>query len=181
MRLPLLACLATLALPGCIAVKATETIAPPRLAQPSLREPVAPVARAYASATAPYAKSIIIPPGHETIRLPGIVPDALNPGSAAAAQYGDTEAQTASVLSKIAAALAEVGASEADVVAMTVYLVEPQPGAGMDFAGMMRAYGKHYGTATQPNRPVRSTVEVAGLVRPGMLVEIEVTAARAPR
>jgi enamine deaminase RidA (YjgF/YER057c/UK114 family) len=47
----------------------------------------------------------------------------------------------------------------------------------MDFDGMMRAYGRHYGSDEQPNRPVRSTVPVAGLVRPGILVEIEVTAA----
>lgn len=163
-------------LSGCIAVRATEHIAPAQAAPP-----LPAITRTYASDVAPYAKSIIIPPGYEIIRLPGIVADPVNPGSAAAAQYGDTEQQTASVLAKIAAALAELGASEADVVAMTVYLAEPRAGSGMDFAGMMRAYGKHYGTAAQPNRPVRSTVEVAGLVRSGMLVEIEVTAARRPR
>ena len=46
----------------------------------------------------------------------------------------------------------------------------------LDFEGMMRAYGRHYGSDAQPNRPVRSTVQVAGLVRPGILVEVEVTA-----
>ena len=81
------------------------------------------------------------------------------------------------MFAKIAAALKEAGASEADVVAMTVYLVAPTPGGTMDFDGMMRAYGRHYGSDAQANRPVRSTVEVAGLVRPGILVEIEVTAA----
>lgn len=130
------------------------------------------IQRDYASPTAFYAKHIIIPPGYATIRLPGIVADTL-PGGA----YGDTEQQAESVFTKIAAALREAGASEADVVAMTVYLVKPSGAAGMDFNGMMRAYGRHYGSAAQPNRPVRSTVEVAGLVRPGMLVEIEVTAA----
>jgi enamine deaminase RidA (YjgF/YER057c/UK114 family) len=139
--------------------------------------PVAAIQRQYASPQAFYAQSIIIPPGYATIRLPGIIADPLNPGSAAAARFGDTESQTASVLSKIAIALRDVGASEADVVAMTVYLAEPSPGAGMDFEGMMRAYGRHYGSDSQPNRPVRSTVQVAGLVRPGILVEIEVTAA----
>jgi enamine deaminase RidA (YjgF/YER057c/UK114 family) len=134
------------------------------------------IQRDYASPTAFYAKHIIIPPGYATIRLPGIVPDALPGGG-----YGDTEQQAESVFTKIAAALREAGASEADVVAMTVYLARPPGAAGMDFDGMMRAYGRRYGSAAQPNRPVRSTVEVAGLVRPGMLVEIEVTAAVSPR
>ena len=141
-----------LALGGCVVASVRETAAPRAGA----------IQRDYASPTAFYAKHIIIPPGYATVRLPGIVPDALPGGG-----YGDTEQQTTSALTKIAAALREAGASEADVVAMTVYLVKPLGAAGMDFDGMMRAYGRHYGSATQPNRPVRSTVEVAGLVRPG--------------
>ncbi len=44
---------------------------------------------------------------------------------------------------------------------------------------MMAAYTKYFGeAASQPNLPTRSTVEVANLVSPGMLVEIEVTAAK---
>ena len=41
----------------------------------------------------------------------------------------------------------------------------------------MTAYREFFGTAGQPNRPARSTMQVAGLVDPGWLVEIEVTAA----
>ena len=152
---------AGLAMSGCVLADVTE-----------IADTSAPVAiqRAYASTSAFYAKHIVIPPGYATIRLPGIIPDA-------DAFSGDTEAQAENVFTKIAAALQEAGASEADVVAMTVYLVAPAPGANMDFDGMMRAYGRHYGSEAQPDRPVRSTVEVAGLVRPGVLVEIEVTAA----
>jgi enamine deaminase RidA (YjgF/YER057c/UK114 family) len=156
---------------GC--VSATETSGAP---------PVAEIQRSYASASAPFAKSVIIPPGYETIRLPGIVADPLTPArDNQPANYGDTETQTASALAKIAVSLTEHGLTEADVVAMTVYLVAPAPGQPMDFSGMMRAYSKRYGLETQPNRPVRSTVQVAGLVAPGMLVEIEVTAAARPR
>ena len=62
-----------------------------------------------------------------------------------------------------------------DVVAMTVYLVgDPAKGNRMDFDGFMAAYSQFFGTAEQPNLPARSTVQVAGLVQPGMLVEIEV-------
>jgi len=132
--------------------------------------PPGAIQRQYASPTAFYAKHILIPPGYATIRLPGIIPDE-------SAFSADTEAQAESVFRKIAASLKEAGASEGDVVAMTVYLAAPTPGGNMDFDGMMRAYGRHYGSDAQPNRPVRSTVQVAGLVRPGILVEIEVTAA----
>jgi enamine deaminase RidA (YjgF/YER057c/UK114 family) len=46
---------------------------------------------------------------------------------------------------------------------------------------MMRAYRERFGTAQQPNKPARSTMQVSGLVDPGWLVEIEVTAAADPR
>lgn len=149
------------ALGGCVIADVTE-----------IADTSAPSAiqRQYASPTAFYAKHVVIPPGYATLRLPGIIPDEVAFGK-------DTETQAENVFAKIAAALKEAGASEADVVAMTVYLVAPAPGANMDFDGMMRAYGRHYGSDAQPNRPVRSTVQVAGLVRPGVLVEIEVTAA----
>jgi enamine deaminase RidA (YjgF/YER057c/UK114 family) len=62
-----------------------------------------------------------------------------------------------------------------NVVAMTVYLVgDPAKGGRMDFEGFMAAYTQFFGTKEQPNLPARSTVQVAGLVAPGMLVEIEV-------
>ena len=77
-------------------------------------------------ATAPYARMIVIPTGYETIRLPGIVADPLQPAvDGTAAVWGDTEQQAESVFGKIRAVLAEIGAGEGDVVAMTVYLVAP--------------------------------------------------------
>ena len=158
-------CVAAIGLSGCVIADVTAVESAP-----------SEIVRQYASPTAFYAKHIVIPPGYQTIRLPGIVADPLPSG-----ELGDTERQTESVLSKIAAALKDAGASEADVVAMTVYLAAPTAGGTMDFDGMMRAYSRRYGSAEQPNRPVRSTVQVAGLVRPGMLVEIEVTAATPAR
>jgi enamine deaminase RidA (YjgF/YER057c/UK114 family) len=157
-------------LTGCVSVNAED-----------IGESAGPVARTYTTPTAAYARTIVIPSGYETIRLPGVVADPLGAGTAAAPTYGDTEQQTESVLAKIRASLAEAGVAESDVVAATVYLVAPSGSAAMDFAAMNRAWAKHYGSADQPNRPVRSTVEVAGLVQPGMLVEIEVTAMRKPR
>ncbi|MDP1293871.1 Rid family hydrolase, partial [Klebsiella variicola] len=66
-----------------------------------------------------------------------------------------------------------------DVVKMQVFLVgDPAKGGKMDFDGFMAAYREFYGTATQPNLPARSVMQVAGLVVPCWLVEIEVIAAR---
>jgi enamine deaminase RidA (YjgF/YER057c/UK114 family) len=48
----------------------------------------------------------------------------------------------------------------------------------LDFAGMNAAYAKFFGTPDQPNKPARSTVQVAALVAAGALLEVEVQAAR---
>ncbi|HWA62793.1 MAG TPA: Rid family hydrolase [Caulobacteraceae bacterium] len=138
------------------------------------------VTRAYAAPTAPIASTAVVPAGYTTIYLSGLTPSPATPPAAGAAPaYGDTEAQAESVFQKIDAALAAQGASAADVVSMHVFLVgDPAQGGKMDFAGMMKAYLRHYGTAAQPNKPTRTTVQVASLVGPGMLVEIDCVAVR---
>jgi len=47
----------------------------------------------------------------------------------------------------------------------------------MDFEGLMKADARHFGTATQPNLPARTTVQVVALPVPGALVEVELVAA----
>jgi enamine deaminase RidA (YjgF/YER057c/UK114 family) len=95
------------------------------------------------------------------------------------ASFGDTRAQTKSVLDRIEAALRSIGLGLGDVVRMQVFLVgDPDKAGRMDFEGFMAAYTERYGTAAQPNLPARSVMQVAGLVNPGWLVEIEVTAVR---
>ena len=75
--------------------------------------------------------------------------------------------------------LAASGLTLADVVKMNVFMVgDPAHGGAMDFAGLMKAYGKAFGEATQGKLPTRTTVQVAALPVPGALVEIEVVAAR---
>lgn len=131
-------------------------------------------------AEAPIAAAVDVPAGARTVYLSGTVPDAADPAAPAgsAARYGDTAAQTRSVLAKIDKQLAALGLGMGDVVTMRVFLVAPPGQPRMDFAGMMKAYSEKFGTAAQPNKPARATMQVAGLVDPGWLVEIEVTAAR---
>ncbi len=132
---------------------------------------------------APFASAIW---AGDTLYLAGALPDAVvPPGSPPGTRgtiTGDTEAQTASTLARIQRTLREQGLDLGDVVQMRVYLVaDPAKGDKMDFAGMNTAYGRFFGTPTQPLKPTRTTVQVAGLAIAGALVEIEVTAVRPAR
>jgi enamine deaminase RidA (YjgF/YER057c/UK114 family) len=125
------------------------------------------------------ASSVEVPPGSRLVYVSGTVPEAVNAAApqGSVERFGDTAAQTRSVLRQIAQRLQAHGLDLSDVVMMRVFLVAPPGRDAMDFAGMMTAYREFFGTADQPNIPARSTMEVAGLVDPGWLVEIEVTAA----
>jgi enamine deaminase RidA (YjgF/YER057c/UK114 family) len=135
----------------------------------------ADVKRTYAG-TFPIAQAITVPPGYSTVYVSGMVPSPIN---GTTDQYGNTEAQTETVLKKIEEALKAEGLGFGDVVNMKVYLVgDPALGGKMDFAGMMKTYSKYFGTAEQPNKPTRATVQVSALVSPAYLVEIEVVAVK---
>jgi enamine deaminase RidA (YjgF/YER057c/UK114 family) len=131
-------------------------------------------------ADAPIAAAVEVPAGIRTVYVSGTTPDVADPNAPAGsvARYGDTAAQTRSELVKIEKQLAPLGMGLGDVVMMRVFLVAPPGAQRMDFPAMMTAYREKFGTAAQPNKPARATMQVAGLVDPGWLVEIEVTAAR---
>lgn len=127
----------------------------------------------------PISASVEVPQWSRLVYVSGTVPDAADASApqGSVQRFGDTAAQTRSVLRKIQAQLAQHNLTMRDVVMMRVFLVAPPGQARMDFAGMMSAYREFFGTEAQPMRPARSTMQVAGLVDPGWLVEIEVTAA----
>ena len=146
-------------------------------------KPVTPpaVTYVYAAPDAPIASTVVVPPGYATVYLSGMVPAVSHPEAekGSIASFGTTEAQTESVLTKIQAALKAQGLDFKDVVSMRVYLAgDPVNGGKMDFAGMMKSYTRHFGTAEQPNRPTRATIQVAALAAPGFLVEIECVAVK---
>ena len=159
------------------AAAALALLAAPALAQTADHPQIE---RTYPSPTAFIASTVTVPAGTELIFLSGQLPDVADAAAPAGtvAAYGDTETQAASTFAKIEKLLETRGLTMGDVVSMTVYLTAAPGSERMDFAGMMRAYNKHFGTTQQPHRPSRSTVQVAGLAGPGFLVEIEVTAAR---
>jgi enamine deaminase RidA (YjgF/YER057c/UK114 family) len=129
----------------------------------------------------PISAAVTVPAGFDTVFVSGALPTVANKdapkGSVEA--YGDMEAQATSALGNIKASLARLDLTMADVVKMTVFMVaDPTKDNKLDFAGLMAGYTKFFGTADQPNKPARSAVQVAALVAPGALVEIEVIAAK---
>ena len=131
--------------------------------------------------TAPISSVVIAPSGYDTVYVSGMTPPVIDPKAppGTVAAYGDTQVQTAGVLGRISDALKARGLSLGDIVMMRVYLVgDPAKDGKMDFPGMMASYTKLFGTPEQPNKPSRVTVQVASLVGPGMLVEIEAQAVK---
>jgi enamine deaminase RidA (YjgF/YER057c/UK114 family) len=136
--------------------------------------------RRLGAADSPISASAEAPAGSRIVWISGTVPEAVDPAAPAGSvqRYGDTAAQTRSILRKVEAQLKKHDMGLGDIVMMRVFLVAPPGQARMDFAGMMTAYREFFGTAAQPAKPARSTLQAAGLVDPGWLVEIEATAAR---
>jgi enamine deaminase RidA (YjgF/YER057c/UK114 family) len=83
------------------------------------------------------------------------------------AGIGDPYLQAQQTIENIASALARVGASLADVIRTRVFLIDTG-----HFDGFARAHGEAFGDV----RPVNTTVIVAELADPRMLVEIEADA-----
>jgi enamine deaminase RidA (YjgF/YER057c/UK114 family) len=114
--------------------------------------------------------------------MSGQLPTPITPADRAKgtpAVYGNTQAQAESTFIKIQNLLKEQGLGMGDVVMMRVYMTaDPAMDNKLDFAGMNAAYAKFFGTPDQPNKPARSTVQVAALVAAGALLEVEVQAAR---
>ena len=130
----------------------------------------------------PIARAVEVPAGATLVFHSGTTPSPKDPGATAGtpAYWGDTKTQALSAFANIKESISSMGLGFGDVVKMTVFLVaDPSSGdTHMDFKGFMEAYTQYFGTPEQPNLPSRSTVQVAGLASPGMLVEIEVILAK---
>ena len=137
------------------------------------------VKRIYATPTARIASAIW---AGDTLYVSGMGSPPVTPADkekGTPAVYGDTEAQTMGALTAIEKTLKDQGLTMADVVEMQVFMVgDPAKGGKLDFAGMNASYAKFFGTADQPNRPVRAAVQLAALANPNALVEIMVVAVK---
>lgn len=129
----------------------------------------------------PISAAVTVRAGVDTVYVSGALPSAINKDApkGTAPIYGDMEAQTVSVLTSIKGTLAKLGLGMGDVVKMTVFLTaDPAYDNKLNFAGLMAGYSQFFGTKEQPNKPARSAVQVAALVAPGALLEVEVIAAK---
>jgi enamine deaminase RidA (YjgF/YER057c/UK114 family) len=129
----------------------------------------------------PISAAVTVPAGFDTVYVSGALPSAINKDSPKGTppEYGDMQAQTVSVLTSIKGTLAKLGLGMGDVVKMTVFMVaDPANDNKLNFPALMAGYTQFFGTAEQPNKPARSAVQVAALVAPGALLEVEVIAAK---
>jgi 2-iminobutanoate/2-iminopropanoate deaminase len=95
-------------------------------------------------------------------------------------ELGDTKTQTISTLTKVRDILATQGFTMADVVKLTLFVAADPRTGKMDFAGANEGFKAFFGTAENPNTVARSTFQVAALVGPYYLIEIEAIAAKKP-
>ena len=118
--------------------------------------------------------TISIPPGAETLYLSGSGARQQADGT-----WGDMEQQTIDTFTRFKSTLEAEGWSMSDIVQVRAFAVAGEYGL-LDFDGFNRGYREFFGTEENPMKPVRSFVQIAGLVVPGWLVEIEIRAARMP-
>lgn len=153
---------------------------------PAAPSAAAEIVRIKGAGAAIILQGVTVPPGAQTFYLSGQLPNPIDPAKAGQqnltlADFGDTRTQTLSTLNKIKAILEAQGYAMSDLIKLTVFLAgDPELDGRMDFAGMNEAFRTFFGTAENPNTVARSTVQVAALVGPAFLVEIEAVAAKAP-
>jgi len=118
--------------------------------------------------------TIKVPAGAESLYLSGSGASPLEDGS-----WGEMEQQVIDTFESFKETLESQRWSMSDIVQVRAFAVSDEFGY-LDFDGFNRGYRKFFGTEENPLKPVRTFVEIQGLVVPGWLVEIEIRAARMP-
>ncbi|HKV70507.1 MAG TPA: RidA family protein [Gemmatimonadales bacterium] len=116
-----------------------------------------------------YSQLVEIPAGSQLVFLSGQVP--LDSAGHLAGQ-GHLDAQTTQVFENLRRALTAAGMTFQDVVKLTFYLTDATQ------LSAIRAVRDRYIDAHAP--PASSLVEVRRLFQPGVLIEVDAVAARAP-
>ncbi len=92
-------------------------------------------------------------------------------------RYGDTYTQSLGCLKRIEELLSEAGLSMSDVVFLRVYVAPDSNKEDQhDFPGWFDAYAEYFNNDDNPTKVARSTIGVAALARPYLLVEVEAVA-----
>jgi enamine deaminase RidA (YjgF/YER057c/UK114 family) len=94
--------------------------------------------------------------------------------------HTDTQSQTVGIFADIKKLLESQHLTLGDVVMIHVFLGNnPATDGKPDFAGLMAGYTQFFGTADQPNKPARTTVQVTlPAASRGALIEVDLIAVR---
>lgn len=133
----------------------------------------------YGTPTSPISAGAVVPAGKKLLWTSGIVASVTDSTAAptSPSRYGDTKTQALSILKNFEAVLRRNGLSFREVLMLRVYVApDPQRGGKHDYQGFFDAYAQYFGTAENPTKPTRSTLGIAALVRPELLIEIELVA-----
>lgn len=144
----------------------------------SQQTPTEPIKR-YDRPDASILKGVEVPSGKRLFISSGQVsaPNDLTQPEKTLARYGDTYAQSIGVLKKIEGILKDAGLSLADVVYLGVFIApDPNKENQIDFDAWFNAYGKFFNNEENPTKVARTTLGVAALARPYLLIEVEAIA-----
>ncbi len=124
-----------------------------------------------------------VPAGTDLIFLSGQLASPVDPARQMSEvksldDMGDTKAQTISALAKVKSILESQGMGMADVIKLTLFVAADPRLGKMDFAGANEGFKTFFGTKENPETVARSTFQVAALVGPYYLIEIEAIAAK---
>lgn len=132
------------------------------------------IRRDVANPNALFSSVVGVPPGYTLYFVSGALPTPVTPpANGQPAVWGDTTAQTQSVMANLHKSMAASGLSFGDVVKATLYM-----GPDLDFAAMNAVWKTEFGTAAQPNKPARAAFHVHALAAPGAQLEIEFICAK---
>lgn len=124
--------------------------------------------------------------GTDMIFLSGQLPGPVDPAKPMSEvksieDLGDTKTQTISTLNKIKTILEAQGYAMSDLIKLTLFVAADPRLGKMDFAGANEGFKTFFGTTENPDTVARSTFQVAALVGPHFLIEIEAIAAKSPK
>jgi enamine deaminase RidA (YjgF/YER057c/UK114 family) len=127
----------------------------------------------------PISRAVGIGGGTMFYQLGGQFPEVVDPSAPPKSleAFGDTYTQTMTTLRRLSSLLDDLGLTKRNLTNMRVYLVAPEAGGRMDVDGFNKAYTEYFQDQDR-NYPSRTVMQVAAMVNPGWLIEIEATAAR---
>jgi enamine deaminase RidA (YjgF/YER057c/UK114 family) len=122
-----------------------------------------------------FASGVAVPAGRASFWTSGITATVIKKDATTIYErYGDTYVQGVSCLKNIQAVLAKQGLTLKDVVFLRVYVAPDATKSGKpDFPSWFRAYGEFFNNKENPAKTARTTIGVAALVNPDLLIEIE--------